>query len=412
MRFFLLCAVVIGVQVSVSAQRVCGSTEYASRMRTFAMPDEPVSQAPLFYRDTLSQEIITIPVVVHILYNQSSQKISEAQVLSQLRVLNEDFRRLNADAAMTPQPFRTRAADARIRFCLAQRDPQNRNTSGILRTYTQKTAFTLDDAMKFTAAGGDNAWDARSYLNIWVCALQNNNLGYATYPGGPVDRDGIVIDYRAFGTTGSLRPGFDKGRTATHEVAHWMGLKHIWGDEDCGDDDVDDTPTQAGYNYHCPSFPHISTCSPDSYGDMFMNFMDYTNDACMNLFTTGQVRLMRGVFSIRGKRNSFLNTFVCEPAEASPGPLPEEDTLPAAPSRPDLTLYPNPVTTYFKLATANGYVLQQTPYQILSAEGRVLQRGLWTSESHSLQVSGLTPGIYLLILGSGVDRRIIKFVKQ
>ena len=181
-------------------------------------------------RDTLPNEIINIPVVVHVLYNNSTQNISDAQVISQIVSLNNDFRRRNADTINTPAPFKSVAADTRIQFCLAKVDPNGKYTTGIIHKYTTETQFVADDAMKFSSQGGDDAWDASKYLNIWVCNLFGRTLGYAVLPGSPAEKDGVVIQYDVFGTIGYLTSPFNKGRTATHEIGHWLGLKHLWGD--------------------------------------------------------------------------------------------------------------------------------------------------------------------------------------
>ncbi len=274
MRLISLLILFFTGSLQLTAQRNCGTHEYNVRNQHTVQISDQTSPAGYHNRDTVANEIITIPVVVHVLYHTANQNITNSQILSQLKVLNEDFRRMNADKANTPDAFKSVAADAKIMFCLAQINPAGRPASGIVRKYTTKEYFTVDDAMKFSAAGGDDAWDNKKYLNIWVCNIQNNVLGYASNPGSQADKDGVVIQFDAFGNTGTLRPGFNKGRTATHEIAHWMGLKHIWGDNSCGDDGIGDTPQQSGYNNSCPSIPHMSNCSPDANGDMFMNFMD------------------------------------------------------------------------------------------------------------------------------------------
>jgi hypothetical protein len=237
--------------------------------------------------------VITIPVVVHVVYNTDEQNISEEQIASQLEVLNKDFRRLNADASNTPDPFKAVAADTEIEFKLAQRTPDGEPTNGITRTRTTAADFKVDDAMKASSSGGKAAWNTSQYLNIWVVKFNKDEdvLGYGQFPntGSPAS-DGVVIDYRYLGTTGTAKAPFNQGRTATHEIGHWLNLFHIWGDEECGDDQVADTPTQAAENTGCPTFPKVS-CNNE--GDMFMNYMDYTNDACMNLFTTGQKNVMQ-----------------------------------------------------------------------------------------------------------------------
>lgn len=260
-----------------------------------------------------TQNVILIPVVVHIVYRTASENLSDAQVQSQIAVLNEDFRRLNADTVNTPSLFRGVAADAQIQFCLATRDPLGNPTSGITRTQTTKTSFSVyTDDVKFSSQGGRDAWPTDQYLNIWVCNLAGGVLGYAQFPGGgPASTDGVVIGYQYFGRGGSAQAPYNKGRTATHEVGHWLNLRHIWGDAQCGDDFVSDTPVQEQANYGCPSFPH-PTCGNTS--DMFMNFMDYTDDACMNLFTQGQKARMRAVLTApNGYRASILSSQGCAP---------------------------------------------------------------------------------------------------
>jgi len=261
----------------------------------------------------------TIPVVVHVLYNTSTQNISDAQVLSQIAVMNADFRKLNADASLIPSAFAGVAADAQIEFCLAQRTPAGLATTGIIHKSTTTTSFIDDDKAKKSAQGGDDAWDATKYLNLWVCNLGGGLLGYAQFPGGAAATDGVVINYTAFGKNGSAVSPYNLGRTVTHEVGHWLNLRHIWGDANCGSDLVTDTPTQQTSNFGCPSYPHV-TCSNGSAGDMFMNYMDYTDDACMYMFSTGQKSRMMALFGTGGSRVGLSTSNGCTPpATASCG---------------------------------------------------------------------------------------------
>jgi hypothetical protein len=411
MKFLILAFSVLLFATTLDAQRMCGSAEY-TRLNS-AIVSGTVNTGSYTHRDTVANEIITIPVVVHVLYHNAVQNISNAQILSQLKVLNEDFRRMNADAANTPAPFRNVAADCRIMFCLSQIDPRGRPSTGIIRKYTSKTSFTLDDAVKFSAAGGDDAWDSKKYLNIWICNMQGNAIGYASVPGSQPDKDGIVIQYDVFGNTGVLRPDFNKGRTATHEVAHWMGLKHIWGDNLCGSDGIDDTPQQSNYNNGCPLFPRMSGCSPDANGDMFMNFMDYTNDACMNIFTQGQKSKMRSQFAVNGPRNSLMTSFACDSTLTAGGDLPTPvDTTTIAKPEPSLTVFPNPVQNDIHLKANHGYVIKDRSAKILNAQGMVVARHLIRdAEVTSIQVSHLKAGVYYLMVGEGNDRKTIKIIK-
>lgn len=239
-------------------------------------------------------QVLRLPVVVHVLWHEESQNISDEQVASQLAVLNADFRRANPDIVKVPAVWQPLVADARIEFALAKTDPDGQPCSGITRTYTKKAAFGTDDAVKSTATGGVDAWPADCYLNIWVCQLAGGLLGYAQFPGGPAETDGVVVLHSAFGTTGTATAPFDAGRTLTHEIGHWLNLRHIWGDdgEGCsGDDFVADTPNQGGPNYGSPTWPKLS-CDNGPHGDMFMNYMDYTDDRSMYMFTVGQAERM------------------------------------------------------------------------------------------------------------------------
>ncbi len=208
-------------------------------------------------------------------------------------MLNRDYRGTNSDKSKAPDVWKGLVADARIQFALATRNPAGRTTSGITRTRTTRTSFGTGDTVKATASGGAAPWPSARYLNIWVCALGGGLLGYAQFPGGPPATDGVVILNTAFGTSGTAAAPFNLGRTATHEIGHWLNLRHIWGDtEDCsGGDLVADTPNAEGPNYRKPTFPHIS-CNNGPSGDMFMDYMDYVDDDSMVMFTPQQVARM------------------------------------------------------------------------------------------------------------------------
>ena len=250
--------------------------------------------------------ITRIPVVVHVVWNTAAQNVSNAQIASQIDVLNRDFRRTNPDVSTTPAPFLPLATDSRIEFFLATIDPHGAPTTGIERRQSSVAAFSANnDGVKSVATGGMNAWPQEHYLNMWVAPLQSGLLGYAQFPGGPAHTDGVVIQFSAFGTSGTAAAPFNLGRTATHEVGHWLNLNHIWGDDGTGcsgTDNVADTPNQAGYNDGAPSFPHVS-CGNGPNGDMFMNYMDYVNDRAMVMFTAGQVARMHACLD--GIRNTI-----------------------------------------------------------------------------------------------------------
>ncbi|WP_051973559.1 zinc metalloprotease [Cryobacterium sp. MLB-32] len=248
--------------------------------------------------------ITHIPVVVHVVYNHDDQNISDDQVASQIAVLNRDFRKTNPDVDTLPDVFLPLADDAQIEFSLADTDPDGNATDGITRTHTDTTSFTYDDSIKYESSGGADAWPSDTYLNLWVGRLGGGLLGYAQFPGGAPATDGVVILDTAFGTVGTASPPFNLGRTATHEIGHWLNLNHIWGDEDgcIGTDKVDDTPNQAYANTGKPDFPHV-TCSNGPNGDLFMDYMDYVDDDVMVLFSVGQVARMHAC--LEGPRNTF-----------------------------------------------------------------------------------------------------------
>jgi Pregnancy-associated plasma protein-A len=242
----------------------------------------------------VTARLLTIPVVVHVIYRRAEENISAAQVRSQISVLNRDFRAKNPDKSKVPAVWKSLVIDSNIKFALATKDPDGKRTNGITRTATTVAAFGADNSVKSKAGGGKDPWPTDRYLNVWVCNLGGGLLGYAQFPGGPRKTDGVVVLYSAFGDKGTVRPPFNKGRTATHEVGHYLGLRHIWGDRnDCtGNDFVVDTPPARQANVGKPRFPHV-TCNNGPNGDMFMNYMDYVDDAAMVMFTTQQVLRMR-----------------------------------------------------------------------------------------------------------------------
>jgi hypothetical protein len=254
---------------------------------------------------------INIPVAAHVVFNTQDQNVSDEQITSQIEVLNQDFRMANPDVSNLPSVWASIAADAQVEFFLADTDPDGNATNGVTRTQTATSAFSVAaNDIKFAASGGADAWPADRYLNMWVAPdiLDQQGLtilGYATFPGAPAEIDGVVILNTAFGVGGTAVGPYDQGRTATHEVGHWLNLFHIWGDDftQCnGDDLVDDTPNCAGPNFDCPTFPNI-TCGNEPDGDMFMNYMDYVPDACMVMFTAGQVTRMTA--TLNGPRASI-----------------------------------------------------------------------------------------------------------
>lgn len=307
----LLCLLVTMCIASVSAQRQCGSMDHLhsemqqdpKRAHKLQLIEQHTNEYLKNHKHQGSRDVITIPVVFHVVWRTSSENISTAQIQTQLDVLNEDFRRLNADADnVWPQ-----GADTEIEFCLASIDPSGNTTSGITRTQTSVNGFGTNNAVKFNSSGGKDAWPSGDYLNFWICNIGGGILGYAQFPGGNPATDGVVNDYRYTGTIGTATAPFDLGRTATHEVGHWLNLRHIWGDGNCNADDfVSDTPTSDAPNYGC-AVGHVSCNSTD----MVQNYMDYSDDGCMNLFTEGQKTRMNALFAAGGSRASLLVSNGC-----------------------------------------------------------------------------------------------------
>lgn len=224
-----------------------------------------------------------IGVVVHVVLSDPSL-VSDAQIQSQINVLNEDFSAGNNELK-NPNIYlagysRNNVGNCDLEFYISQ----------VIRKQTNVTAFSTNNGVKRSNRGGSDAVDPGTKLNIWVCNIGGGILGYAQFPGGNLSTDGVVINYRSFGTVSPgnyLYEEYDQGRTTTHEIGHWLNLRHIWGDRRCGSDQVDDTPQHDTYNFGCPSVGHTSLCSGNPL-EQWMNYMDYTDDACMYMFTGGQ----------------------------------------------------------------------------------------------------------------------------
>ena len=250
-----------------------------------------VEMNPSAYR--LVNGVVQIPVVFNVLYKTAAQNVSLAQLQSQIDVLNEDFSATNADYNLTPTYNSVKSGNIAVRFVL----------DAVVRKSTTTTSWSTNNAMK-KSPKGIAPTSPTTKLNIWVCNMGGGILGYAQFPGGSSATDGVVLDDNATGRTGTAAAPFNKGRTATHEVGHWLNLRHIWGDATCGTDLVGDTPTHNTANYGCPASGHTSTCTGNPV-EMTMNYMDYTDDPCMYMFSAGQETRMLAVFAVGGPRNSF-----------------------------------------------------------------------------------------------------------
>ncbi len=397
----------------LSAQQKCSSSSYQQEeLRKNPSLVEKINSIEAFANQNTENAvaartgeiIIKIPVVVHILFHTQNEKVSDAQVNSQIEALNKYFRRRNSDTLNTPAYFRQFAADCEIEFQLASSDPRRRSTTGIIRKYTPVTKWKADDLMKYSSALGDDAWDPKSYLNIWVCNL-DRFAGYSTMPGGEMNKDGVVLSYSVFGT-GTGAAGYDMGKTAVHEVGHWLNLKHLWGDENCGDDGVSDTPKQATYTVGCPATVRI-TCGNNPYGDMYMNYMDYTNDACINMFTKGQKARMRALFAIGGYRNSLLLSKGLTTPLIFELPVPEEN-----PQWLNPQLYPNPAINeiFLDLAYDKGWI-GKTIF-VMNLQGQHVMNVVITSKNQKISISKLQSGMYFIAAkkedGESMKKKFIK----
>ncbi len=418
-RIFTLVVLLCFTFISAFTQRACVSFEYQEQeIRLDPMLAQRMAAIESFSRNALNKEfrnsinsgdagsipVIKIPVVVHILYNKAEYNISEAQVKSQIEVLNKDFRRTNLDAFNTPLSFQKLAADCIIEFELANIDPKGRPTSGIIRRQTGVPTFGSDDKIKFTSQGGDDAWDSDRYLNIWVANTTTGLIGYSSVVGITKMKDGIVVKNTAFGTTGIATAPFNKGRTTTHEVGHWLGLRHIWGDQYCGNDLVDDTPPQQSASRGCPSGTVVSCNNAATGGNMYMNYMDLTADECMNMFTIGQREKMRSLFLPGGARNVLLSSNGCS-GEAIPD---------QAPVTPDSIItrykaYPNPAFQTVTIDLGADETLIGKSLTLHNHLGQRLAQTIIRGTTVSLNVSNLKEGFYFVRIEG--RRESIKIIK-
>lgn len=396
-----------------AAQEKCGSTFYRNN-EVSANPSliaksqeiEEFIQQQTANRilDNGDDSVIRIPVVIHVLYHNPAEKVTAAQVASQIEALNKYFRRRNADTMNAPAYFRQLGADIKIEFQLAVSDPMRRSTTGIIYKYTPITNWSADDQMKFSSSMGDDGWDPSSYLNIWVCNL-GRFAGYASLPGGEKAKDGVVIANTVFGTSGT-QTGYTMGKTAVHEVGHWLNLRHLWGDEYCGDDGVSDTPKQATYTVGCPTGARL-TCGNSPYGDMYMNYMDYTNDVCINMFTKGQKTRIRSLFSPGATRNGIANS------KGLSAPLIMESAgIVEDPRWLHPQLYPNPAANQLNLDLEYDSRWVGKTILITNIQGQSILTVAITSKNLKIDISRLQPGVYFLAAkkgdGESIKQRFVK----
>lgn len=362
-----------------------------------------------------TNEIITIPVVIHIIHNGdavgSGENITDAQAISQIVVMNEDYRRLLGSRGYNDHPD---GADIEIEFCLAQEDPDGNETNGIDRKQLFGVEWTRPNIEGIVKP--QTSWDPTKYLNMWTVRFSDPLLlGYAQFPAGSglegipgsgaANTDGVVAAYNAFGSidhddgTFTMNATYQYGRTMTHEVGHWLGLRHTWGDnwaqgdpsnQSCDVDDYcDDTPNSGRPQFGCPT--GADTC-PSGGVDMIENYMDYTNDTCMNIFTQDQKLRMLTVMQNSPRRSELATSDVC-------GSVGVEDF-----SFESFLVYPNPSTGVFNV-TLQSKNSDNIQVQLIDMQGRIIdQRNIDTNDSSinaKIDYSAIDTGIYILKVAKG-----------
>ncbi|MFM9027299.1 MAG: M43 family zinc metalloprotease [Bacteroidota bacterium] len=349
--------------------------------------------------------LVTVPVVVHVLYYNNIQNITDAQILSQIDVLNMDYSFTNTDTGLVPNAFKPLTSNTQIQFCMASLDPTGNPTTGIERRAVTVTRIGNSSRYYNYSQGGLAAWDRNRYLNFWICDIDGGStLGYTYLPGSvPASYDGVVIDYRFWGTTGIVTAPFNKGRTATHEVGHWFNLEHIWADEpSCSaDDGVADTPQQKGENYGCPSYPQTTQsggrCVTTDPSAMFMNYMDYTDDRCMYMFTAGQAARMQA--ALNSYRPSLFTSNGC----LSPTQVSSAQAL-------GTNVHPNPSTGLFEFTT---YFQSDISITVMDITGRVVfSKNFQSNEPKRFDLSDFPDGVYIIRFESDGHKEVRRVIKN
>jgi len=403
-KIILLCFLIGNIFLNLNAQEKC----YTAIRREKIVSEKPALKALFKQNEEVLQQFIAnksyqkrtnivVPVVVHVIYKSDIENISEAQILSQIDVLNKDFGFKNTNKLDPSHPFFKYCGAAGIEFKLANVDPSGNPTNGITRTKTSKDFWKEEEFedVKFTSSGGINSWDPTSYLNIWVANLDESSdvLGFAIFPdelSKYPEYDGLVIRHQAFGTNGTAGTNSfglaNLGRTVTHEIGHWFNLYHIWGDTLCGDDMVADTEPADSANSDCPTFPlhPKNSCGSSENGEMFMNYMDYTSDACMNMFTIGQIERMKA--ALTAYRSKLLTSKGYSTAN-----LTNKDFIQY------FDVYPNPSSGTFTLQTNNEIGLNAT-ISLIDVIGNTIKTVTMTSENLQLNCEELPNGIYFIAI--------------
>jgi len=410
----ILTLLILLCSVAVFSQRTCDTNRKLAELKNsvpgFAEHHQDVmefiqnpnnEQANVLRGPNSPAVVVTIPVVFHVLYKNATQNISDAQINSQLAVLNNDYRKLNADFnTAVPAAFRPLGADMEIVFAKATRTPTGAATTGITRK-SVGSSFIFEDS--YYLAAGQLAWDTTQYLNIWIGRFSDPQiLGFAYLPSAAGSAfDGLCIGDQFFGTTGTASAPFNKGRTATHEIGHYFGLEHPWGDDfsTCGStqnsDGVADTPATDNPHYDCPSFPtNANTCTSSANGAMFMNFMDYVDDACMAFFTAGQKTIVNN--TVNSLRVSLLSSSGLAVNNFE--------------SFSSISVYPNPVSKYFMITSPQVAIDE---VEIFNTMGQLVKTQKLSLANNVINIEELASGTYYLrIYNQGQFMKSDKVIKK
>ncbi len=364
----------------------CGNTLLFSNIKENEAFEQHI-QAYLKENKATAREDITIPVVFHILWHEDSENVSDERIFSQLDVLNKDYNAQNEDSKNVPAEFKPLIGKTGIRFCLAVKDSQGISITGILRKQTNKTELGISEDLFFSASGGSDAWDSEKYLNIWVANTGKAISGYGTYPNQVApEKTGVVIHPKYFGINGHSKYGL--GRVATHEIGHYLGLKHPWGDDnDCETDDgVDDTPPQKKAYFGCPNYPKKS-CSES---EMFMTFMDYVDDPCMLMFSEGQKQRMLATLKI-ARKGLLENNSLC--AKVS-------ETIPS------FSIYPNPTFENVTIRFENAIKKLCNVFIINNLGQIVKSEKTFINSTYFIGISHFPKGVYCIKIENQVQKII------
>lgn len=391
MKYFVLTLLItlMSSQLHSQANERCLSSQIRQELRynkNFRKLHAKIDSIERVNIQEKSSSIFVIPVVFHIIHRTLSDSLAVSQAISQLDILNQDFRKKNADTTKVEDGFSK--ADSRIEFCLARRTPNNEFTIGI--EYYKTSIDNIGDRLANTSAMDSVTqvapiWDADRYLNIWVCDMGPDLAGYAYPPGSPAYLDGVVISNLNFGIGGKNELNFNLGRTATHEVGHWLNLLHPWGPSNANPsctngDRVSDTPEQDTIYNGCPTAPQFSCSSKD----MLSNFMGYVYDRCMGNFTQGQSNRMRN--AIVASRRDLIFSNGCLPTSI------EENSLSS-----QISLSPNPSTEKVLLRIPSQINKKLLHIKLYTLKGKNIPvQTKDVNNGYELKTAALPSGIYLL----------------